>query len=325
MLRSHALYPTVAERYVHDIGIAANTRRDYLKALRLLQGRLPAGTRMAEITPEDVADFVEYREDGQPRADESRAKMLGLVHSIFDWAMDPEVDLDIRTNPAARLRIQGRRSRGSYRPALRKTWLAKTQAQALVASIRGDGSRPADVRDAFVVAMYLYTGLRCAELIRCRWRDVDFATGTHGVIHVIRKGGKAGEVALNSAARRLLFDWRSRFIEAVGPDIDGLRIVPRVYVESNWAPNCGSQRIRWDRGLATPNSIRRMLKARSVAFGVHLKPHDLRRSYAGMLEDAGANLREIQLALGHARLATTERYLEQRTKLPAAAEALDFG
>lgn len=328
MLRAHRLHPTVTNRWLDDVGFQGKTRENYVKALRSLDRRV-APRRFAEITPEDIRQFVDIRDDGKPRADRSRGHLLGIVWQVFDWAMDPEVDIKISANPTARLRVQSRRSRRAPRDVRRRTWLTKERARILISTTRGDGSDPTGRRDAVLLSLYLYTGLRVSELIRVRWRDVDFASGDHGVINVIRKGGKPAQVSLNPAAQRMLFEWRGNFLEAAGPDIEGLRILPQIrhviveFVDGK--PRREKQTV-WRRGITDPSTVGLIVSQRAAKVGIdHLAPHDLRRSFAGMLEDAGTDMRDIQAALGHAQMATTERYLKQRTKLPKAAEALDFG
>lgn len=329
MLRGPKLYPTIAHRWADDVGLKSITRDDYLNVLRRLQARV-GDKRFAEITPDDVRDYVEVGYHGKPRADRTRAHLLGVVWQVFDWAMDPDIDVELGANPAARLRALARKSRRAPRDVNRKTWLSADRARTLIATTRGDGTSAIDVRDAMMIALYLYTGLRLSELIRIRWRDVDFSSGAHGVVHVMRKGGKPAQVPLNPAARRMLFEWRGRFVEAVGDDIGDLRIIPQTRSLIVGSPIERPQRrelvIVWNRGVTAGVSVRDRITRRARAAGIdHLRPHDLRRSFAGMLEDAGTDMRDIQAALGHQQLATTERYLKQRTKLPAAAEALDFG
>lgn len=328
-IRGPKLYPTATRQWVEDVGITGVTRDDYLNILRRFQNRV-GDKRMAEITADEVRDYVDIGYRGQPRADRTRAHLLGVVWQVFDWAMDPEVDLDVKANPAARLRALARKTRRAPRDVNRKTWLSAERARTLIATTRGDGSSAIDVRDAMMIALYLYTGLRLSELIRVRWRDVDFSSGRHGVVHVVRKGGKPAQIPLNPAAQRMLFEWRSKFVEAVGEEIEGLRIVPQVRSEIVGSPLERPQQrrlvVRWNRGVTAGVTVRERIAVRARAAGIdHLRPHDLRRSFAGMLEDAGTDMRDIQAALGHQQLATTERYLKQRTQLPAAAEALDFG
>jgi integrase len=329
MLRGESLYPTVARRWVDDVGIRGVTRSDYLNVLRRFHQRV-APRRFAEITDDDVRNFVDYGEEGRLRADRTRAHYLGIVWQIYDWASDPAVELRARPvgNPAARLRAQARRTRRGPRDVNRKTWLPVERVKVLIATTRA-GGESMDRRDAVLLCLYLYTGLRVAELIRVRWRDVDFGAGAHGVVRVVRKGGKPAAVNLNPAARRLLFEWRSEFVAAVGEDIEGLGIIPQAKTVLVGNPRVCQERhivILWDRRLASVCRVREIVASRARAAGIdHLRPHDLRRTFAAILEDAGTDMRDIQAALGHAQLATTERYLKQRTRLPAAAEALDFG
>lgn len=330
MLRGPRLHPTVAHQWVDDVDIRGQTRADYLKVLRRLDNRV-APRRFAEITPEDVRDYVDVGETGRARADRTRAHLLGIVWQVFDWAMDPAIDVQIVANPAARLRALARKTRRAPRDVNRRVWLSAAQARTLIVTTRGDGTGAIDQRDAMMIALYLYTGLRLEELIRIRWRQVDFSTGAHGeLVQVVRKGGKVMDIALTPAAHRELFAWRGRFVEAVGTDIGDLGIIPQTRSLIVGSPLERPQRRRlvilWNRRVTAGVSVRDRVALRAGAAGItHLRPHDLRRSFAGMLEDNGADMRDIQAALGHAQLATTERYLKQRTKLAAAAEALDFG
>lgn len=328
MLRAHRLYPTVARRWVDDVGISGTTRGNYLKVLRQLDRRVDP-KRFNEITADDVRDFIDMGVEGKPRADGTRAVCLGIVWQVFDWAIDPAVDLPVTSNPAARLRAQARRGRKTHRPVRRRTWLGQDQARSLIATTRGDAATPIDRRDAVLLSLYLYTGLRASELIMVRWRDVDLASGRHGVLHTVRKGGKVAQVPLNPAARKMLFEWRGSFVEAVGAEIGDLRIIPQIRMVAVENTPRGPRRemiTAWARGITSTAAVSQIVAKRAAAAGIdHLAPHDLRRSFAGMLEDAGTDMRDIQQALGHAHLMTTERYLQQRTQLPAAAEALDFG
>lgn len=382
MLRGVKLYPTVAQAWVADIGVARSTQLDYLKTMRRFQGRMDAAAgdvRYGEITPAMVRDFVETGDDGYPRSDRSRAKALGNLHSLFGWASDPELGYDRIGDPTARL-FANKCSRRSPADVHQRVWMTAPQVRALIATTRGDGTNPLDARDVMMIALYLYTGLRVSELIRIRWRQVNFAAGEYGeLVQVLRKGGKVTNVPLNEAARRELFAWRARVIEAVGPDIADLGIVPKTVsvvagrsglgitpCRNGFVTTPGQRkgderraacpvchkvvrinlsgrlwehgrrpegdvtprelRILWKQRVTAAVSVRARIALRAEAAGItHLRPHDLRRSFAGLLEANGASLSEIQAALGHEHSITTERYLKQRQKLASATASLDFG
>jgi integrase/recombinase XerC len=71
----------------------------------------------------------------------------------------------------------------------------------------------------------------------------------------------------------------------------------------------------WDKPLGEAG-LRYAIRGAGRKLGVRLNPHDLRRSYAGILEAQGSDLKDIQLALRHDHLATTDTYLR---KNPARA------
>jgi integrase len=68
--------------------------------------------------------------------------------------------------------------------------------------------------------------------------------------------------------------------------------------------------VNWNKPLG-PDAITDAVAAAGNRLGVYLRPHDLRRSFAGWLESLATPVREIQLLLRHSNLATTDRYLDQ--------------
>lgn len=74
----------------------------------------------------------------------------------------------------------------------------------------------------------------------------------------------------------------------------------------------------------TPSGIMSIVQRIATAAGLpQLKPHDLRRTFAGMAKDGGADLDMIKHALGHASMVTTERYLSQIQNLKRGHTAPD--
>lgn len=325
---------TVAGDWVDDVGYLGLTRRKYLYTMwafdRRLQARRP-GLRFCEVTPEEVRDFVYVREDGGPRADRSRKATMNICWSMWDWATSTEQAL-ATSNPVTRLRALHRREHRAPRNVRRKTWLREDRAKLLVATTRGDGTDPARVRDAFVLAVFLYTGLRLAELHRLRWRDVDFGAGEHGVLHVLGKGGKVAQQPLNPAARRLLFEWRSAFIVGYGSDdVADHSIVPRLASGvlgpvGGAGPQVRVRRIQWGRPIACRTSLYRIVQERAAEAGLgHVAPHDLRRSFAGILQDRDVDMEDIRRAMRHESVETTRIYLEDKPDLAAGFADFDLG
>lgn len=322
MLRGPYLYPTVANRWIDDLGITGRTRTAYLSIARCFQVRLD-GRRFNEITPDDVRRFVEVADDRGRRADRTTAKYLRVIWGVFDWALDPEVRL-AEVNPAARLRSQRLANRRPNQPARRKHWLAEEQALALVAGIRA-GARPVDRRDALMFGLFLTTGLRLSELLSLKWGDVNFTAGT---IHVLGKGRKQAVISLAGPTRKLLLGWRSDLVAATGNDqIDFWPLVPVVkWIPDRFGSSDRESAILWDRPLRAGSHVRSIVAARADEAGLgHLAPHDLRRTFAGILADRGTPIEDIRRAMRHSNVAVTQIYLRDRPMPMSALDDLDFG
>ncbi len=163
-------------------------------------------------------------------------------------------------------------------------------AEADPPSVGAGGER--GLRDRALVELLYGAGLRVGELASLDVRDVDLHRGD---VRVLGKGGVERVVPLPAAARAAL----ERYLEPRrGP---GLRAQP---LFTALRPRAGA------RARLGVRDVRRILKRRALRAGLHerVHPHRLRHSYATHLLDMGADLREIQELLGHASLATTEKY-----------------
>jgi integrase/recombinase XerC len=153
-------------------------------------------------------------------------------------------------------------------------------------------SELAQLRDRALVELLYGAGLRVGELASLDVRDVDLHRGD---VRVLGKGGVERVVPLPGEARGAL----TAYLDARrGP---GQRAEPLFTA------------LRKRRGAVVRlgvRDVRRVLARRALRAGIHerVHPHRLRHSYATHLLDMGADLREIQELLGHASLATTEKY-----------------
>lgn len=149
-----------------------------------------------------------------------------------------------------------------------------------------------ELRDRALVELLYGAGLRVAELTALDVRDADLVRGD---VRVRGKGGRDRVVPLPEKARRAL----------------GAYLAARRSGAGAAQPLFTALRVRRDgpRRLGV-RDVRRLLRGRARRAGVaeRVHPHRLRHSYATHLLDMGADLREIQELLGHASLATTEKY-----------------
>ena len=154
-----------------------------------------------------------------------------------------------------------------------------------------DADRPLDIRNVAMWELLYSSGLRVSELAGLDLSDVRLAEGW---VRVFGKGSKERDVPVGEGAERAL----RRYIDGARPEL-----LERGVGSSALFLNFRGSRL-------TARSIRRLLDADQVKMGTtgRVSPHGLRHTFATHMLDAGADLRSIQTMLGHANIATTERY-----------------
>ncbi len=185
------------------------------------------------------------------------------------------------------------------RPPLPKT-LSPDEVSRLIEAGAALGRSEADrVRNGCLLAMLYATGLRASELVAL---PLAAATGPREMLHVRGKGGRERMVPLSSDARTRLDRWIA--LRRQGPLGNSPWLFPSRGREGHLS------RIRLYHLVKTAAG-RAGLDPRAVS------PHTLRHAFATHLLEGGADLRAIQLLLGHADIATTEIYthvLEERLR-----------
>ena len=143
---------------------------------------------------------------------------------------------------------------------------------------------PTGVRDRALMAAMLHAGLRCAEALSLRPRDIDL---NGHLIRIFGKGSKERVVPIDPVLEVYLRDWRAR----------------RPSGEFFFNTLAG--------GKVGDRHVRRMVKRRGLRVGINdLHPHILRHTCAtAWISERRLELHEVQLLLGHARITTTQRYL----------------
>jgi len=200
------------------------------------------------------------------------ARRLSAVSSLLDAAVQAHW---IDSNVAASVRAPKQPKR------LPRT-LPPEQTSALLGTT-GSGS---ECRDLALLAVMYGCGLRVSETVGLDVTDLDVSAGE---VRVLGKGRKERVVPVPEAALKLLHAWLAER-PAVNDE-------PALFLNRHG-------------GRISQRSVQRMLKSRALAAGadVSVTPHRLRHSFATHLLAGGVDLRAIQELLGHASLATTERY-----------------
>ncbi len=154
--------------------------------------------------------------------------------------------------------------------------------------VSGDDSKPAAIRDRAIFETLYSSGLRVGELVGLNWRDIDEELGM-----VMVRAGKGN---------------KDRLVPLGEPALDALRAWRRATAVA-WEPD-SAVIVNLRGGRLTTRSVEMILQRRLVAVGLSaaITPHGLRHCFATHMLGNGADLRSIQEMLGHASLATTQRY-----------------
>jgi integrase/recombinase XerD len=164
-----------------------------------------------------------------------------------------------------------------------------------------DVSTSRGLRDRALIELLYATGMRVSELLSLRPADVNLGAS---YLTCTGKGSKQRIVPFGDAAG----EWVSRYAREARPSLLGRRSSPRLFVNARGG-GPGLTRV----------GFWKILKGYAARAGVTrtLSPHMLRHSFATHLLERGADLRAIQMMLGHADVSTTQIYthvLEQRMR-----------
>jgi len=269
--------------------LAANSVESYARDLVLLR-EFAAGHRtpVERLTRQRLEELVRELMS-QGRSPRSVARAIACYRGFYRFLV---IDGKLKTNPADELRAP--RAWKSLPRHLSIDEVDRLLAQPDVTTSRG-------LRDRALIEVLYATGLRVSELISLRPADVNLEAS---YLTCTGKGEKQRIVPMGDEAavwvRRYLSDGRAVLL--------GKRSSSRLFVNAR----------RGGPGL-TRVGFWKILKAygRSAGVTAGLSPHTLRHSFATHLLERGADLRAIQMMLGHADLSTTQIYthvLQQRMR-----------
>jgi len=208
----------------------------------------------------------------------SVARRVAAVRGFYRFLV---LDRRLSRNPADDLRPP------RAWPALPK-FLTLDEVDTLIA--QPDVSTPLGVRDRAMIELLYATGVRVSELVSVRIADLHLA---EHYMTCIGKGSKERLIPIGEQAS----DWIRKYQAGARPELLKGRASPRLFVNARGGPlsRVGFWKILKNhaRGADLPRTI---------------SPHVLRHSFATHLLERGADLRAIQLMLGHADLSTTQIY-----------------
>lgn len=292
-----------------------STINAYQSTWRQLQRRHP-DFRITDFTEQHLVDFIGTDDAGRPRrpGDDGYREWTVLGHinaicSLFGWAFKRNMIAD---DPSKNLReIFGWVKPRGHR---RHTWLKLPEVKTLLDACPVD--TPVGVRDQIVLTFMCGTGARAEETSDIRWGHVDL--GTPEVVIDHGKGNKQRYVPIG---QELLLPALERWQQIVERET-GRVALPSDPVFPRTRNMLGMQpTVQWHVPLGY-SGLRDLVERAGVRIGrPALRPHDLRRSYAGILEDAGVPIQQISSNLGHESVDTTIRYLSNNPSKRAKSVA----
>ena len=192
-------------------------------------------------------------------------------------------------------------------------WYEAEEVKRLVRSLGGTSLRP--VRDRALLVILTGCGLRRAELCDLTFANLDERDGQPvALVNLVGKRAKVRSVAIPEWARPYVAKWLTLYREQCDPGSDA----PLVCEVAGGGTGTATAR------PLRPSSIYRISLQASTAAGLpEIAPHDLRRTAAKLMQQGGADILGIRDALGHASVATTERYLQTASGPAMATLAMD--
>jgi integrase/recombinase XerD len=260
-------------------GLSPNTLAAYQSDLRAFAGWLgrERGRGIEQAQRPDLLDYLMLlsRQGRKPR---SSARLLSCLRQFYQHLLRQGA---ISEDPTARVEAPK-----LGRP-LPKT-LTEAEVEALLAAPAV--SEPRGYRDRAMLEVLYATGLRVSELVGLMPPQVSL---TQGVVRVVGKGSKERLVPLGEEA----VSWLRDYLAGPRRDLLGGRLSDYLF------PTARSDHI-------TRQAFWLVIKRYAVEAGIlkPLSPHTLRHAFATHLLNHGADLRVVQMLLGHSDLSTTQIY-----------------
>ena len=264
-------------------GLSANTLAAYRRDLNAFGTWLAveAGRDLVQARDYDIEQYLAARHGGGLSA-RSTARLLSCLRGYYRDAVDAgRLECDPTLDVAQPL---------LGRPLPKS--ISEDEVEALLAAPESDDPLgcPTEFRDRAMLELLYATGLRVSELVGL---DVSSLNMRQGVVRVVGKGGRerltpVGEVALH---------WLTRYLAEARPGL--LRGKPSDAMFPSRRGNAMTRQTFW-------HAIKRYALRAGIVRDI--SPHTLRHAFATHLINHGADLRSVQMMLGHSDLSTTQIY-----------------
>jgi integrase/recombinase XerD len=260
-------------------GLSENTLKAYRSDLEGLAHWLEKKQKasLPEATREDLLSFISTRVQ-QSASPQSTARLLSSIKRFFQYQVREN---KLQDDPSARIDAP---KLGRSLPAS----LTEAEVEQLLAM--PDVNDAIGLRDRAMLEMMYASGLRVSELVDLKLTQLNLR---QGVLRPFGKGGKERLVPLGGEA----IDWVERYLEDIRPILSRSNNGDALFIT------------RRGEGM-TRQAFWYLTKryAKKADIKKHLSPHTLRHAFATHLLNHGADLRAVQMLLGHSDLSTTQIY-----------------
>ena len=259
-------------------GLAANTLAAYRRDLSMLADWLAraCGTALFDAGEAELREYAVARHAGSAAASTNRR--LTVFKRFYRWALRERL---ASVDPTLRLAA-------ARQPLRVPKSLSEAQVEALLAA--PDVETVLGLRDRTMLELMYASGLRVSELVGLKTVNVSFADGA---LRVTGKGAKERLVPFGEEAHA----WMQRYLGQARAAILAGRTSEALFVTGRGGPM--TRQMFW-----------KLVKAHAALAGiaVPISPHTLRHAFATHLLNHGADLRAVQMLLGHADISTTTIY-----------------
>ncbi len=259
-------------------GLSKSTLDAYRSDLKLLNvWAKNRELRLDEISRPDLLEFIAFKAQ-QGSSARSSARMLSSLRRFYTYLMQQEI---ISTNPTDKISM----------PKIGRSLPVLLTENEVLQLIKAPNTRkPLGFRDRVMLELLYATGLRVSELVKLEANQLNL---NQGYLRVMGKGDKERLVPMGNTAKRWMKNYLNGPIQEILKDRQSDCLFPTRTSTSI------SRQAFWQ-------IIKKY--AMKVGISAKLSPHSLRHAFATHLINHGADLRVVQMLLGHSDLSTTQIY-----------------
>ncbi|MEZ0315266.1 MAG: site-specific tyrosine recombinase XerD [Methylophilaceae bacterium] len=275
---SQVLLDDFIDRIWLEEGLARNTLDSYRQDLEQFSAWVQKANEksLLQVEQADIQQYLAFRfPTSKPR---SISRLIASLRRLYRFALREN---KINVDPT--LQIES--------PKLPRSLPKSLSEDDVVALLNApDLNDPIGLRDRAMLEILYASGLRVSELVGLKVTEVSLS---EGVVRVTGKGSKTRLVPMGEVA----VDWISRYLNEGRPQILEKRLSDSMFVTQRG-------------GAMTRQAFWYLIKRYALLAGInkHMSPHVLRHAFATHLLNHGADLRVVQMLLGHSDISTTQIY-----------------